>query len=139
MKTVARTFAIATSLACLLLLAGCSEGADTSIPTSTPGGPLGGTVTLGASSFQQTSISLSAGHALRLVDPAATGGTHMLCLGKDGQCEASPQGPDALHGPGLRIAPGETKEITFPSPGQYQVTCTIHPSMNLTISVLGTG
>jgi len=139
MKTWARTVTIATSLACLLLLAGCSGGADASTPTATPSGPVGGTVTLGASSFQQTAISLSAGQALRLVDPAGTGGTHVLCLGTDGQCDASPQGPDALHGPGLRIAPGDTKEISFLSPGQYQVTCTIHPSMNLTISVLGTG
>ncbi len=63
----------------------------------------------------------------------------MLCLGASGQCDANAQGPDALHGPGLRIVPGDTKEISFPHPGQYQVTCTIHPSMQLTVSVLGTG
>ncbi len=139
MQRVARTFAIATSLAGLLLLASCSGSADTSIPTATPSGPLGGTVTLGASAFQQTSMTLSAGQTLRLVDPAGTGGAHMLCLGKDRQCDANPQGPDALHGPGLKVMPGDTKEISFPSHGQYQVTCNIHPSMNLTVSVLGTG
>ena len=46
---------------------------------------------------------------------------------------------DALHAPGLKITPGITSDILFSTPGQYQITCTIHPSMNLTISVLGTG
>jgi plastocyanin len=136
-QIVIRRFAIALSLVCVLPMAACGGSADSAPPT--PSAPVGATVTLGASSFQQTSISVSAGQTLRLVDPAGTGGTHMLCLGADGQCDANPQGPDALHGPGLRVAPGDTKEVSFPSPGQCQVTCTIHPTMNLTVSVLGTG
>jgi hypothetical protein len=79
MQIVIRRFAIALSLVCMLPLVACGGGADTAPPT--PSAPVGGTVTLGASSFQQTSISVSAGQALRLVDAAATGGTHMLCLG----------------------------------------------------------
>ena len=50
-------------------------------PSSTPTGnaPIGSTVTLGQSAFLETTISFSAGQALRLVDPAATGGVHQLC------------------------------------------------------------
>jgi plastocyanin len=134
-----RTFAIATSLVCMVLIVGC--GGSTESRTSTPTGnaPLGSTVTLGQSAFLETTFSFSAGQALRLVDPVATGGVHQLCLGKDGQCDANAQVPDALHGPGMKIAPGNTSDILFPSPGQYQITCTIHPSMNLTSSLLGTG
>jgi len=139
MWRVTQTIALTMALVGLLTLGACDSGADTSSPTETANGPVGGTVTLGASSFQQTSISLSAGQTLRLVDPAGTGGTHMLCLGANGQCDATAQGPDALHGPGLQIVPGDTKEISFPHPGQYQITCTLHPSMQLTVSVLGTG
>jgi plastocyanin len=39
----------------------------------------------------------------------------------------------------MEVAPGDTVDIIFPSAGQYQITCTVHPSMNLTVSVLGTG
>ena len=58
---------------------------------------------------------------------------------QSGSCDPNAQGPDALHSPGLMLVPGDSKAIGFPDAGLYQVTCTIHPSMNLTISVLGTG
>ena len=99
--------------------------------------PVGASVELGPSAFAQTTVTLSAGQALRVVDPSATGGTHILCLGTAGQCDASAQGPDSLLAPGLSLHPGDTKEIAFPSAGTYAVTCTIHPSMRLTITVLG--
>jgi plastocyanin len=123
-----------------LVLAACSasDGGSTSA-TSTSGLPVGGTVTLGSGSFAQTRLTISAGQAVRLLDPTQTGGTHRLCLGADGHCDTGAQGPDELHDPGLLLMPGDTKDIGFASAGQYQVTCTIHPSMNLTVSVLGTG
>ena len=30
---------------------------------------------------------------------------------------------------------GGTYSITFTAPGTYQVTCTVHPAMNMTITV----
>ena len=134
-----RSWALIFILAGAMVFVGC--GGTTKNPSSTPTGnaPIGSTVTLGQSAFLETTISFSAGQVLRLVDPTATGGVHQLCLGKDGQCDASAQGPDELHSPGIKITPGNTTDILFLSPGQYQITCTIHPSMNLTISVLGTG
>jgi plastocyanin len=107
--------------------------------TSTPSPPSAGTVTLSQSAFAQTSVTISAGHSLRFDDPDATGGNHKLCLGMDGHCDANAEGPDELHSPGLTLTPGTTADINFPRAGQYQVTCAIHPNMNLTITVLGTG
>ncbi len=104
---------------------------------TTAGLPVGATVELGTSAFAQTTVTLSAGKSLRFVDPSATGGTHILCLGSNGQCDASAQGPDSLLAPGLSLHPGDTLEIAFPTAGTFEVTCTIHPSMHLTISVLG--
>ena len=134
-----RSWAFIILLAGVLLFAGCSGSTENPSSTSTATAPLGSTVTLGQGSFLETSASFSAGQALRLVDPAATGGLHQLCLGKDGQCDANAQGPDMLHDPGMKIAPGDTIDIIFPSAGQYQITCTIPPRMNLTVSVLGMG
>jgi plastocyanin len=134
-----RSWTLIITLAGALLIPGCSGSTESSLSTPTATAPLGSTVTLGQRSFLQSSVSFSAGQALHLVDPAATGGLHQLCLGKDGQCDANAQGPDALRNPGMKVAPGDTVEIIFPAAGQYQVTCTIHPQMNLTVSVLGTG
>jgi plastocyanin len=99
--------------------------------------PVGATVELGSIAFVQTTVTLSAGKSLQFVDPSATGGTHILCLGTNGQCDAAAQGPDSLLAPGLSLHPGDTKEIAFPSGGTFDVTCTIHPSIHLTITVLG--
>jgi len=134
------------------ILGACSTGgpgpaptqAQTSTTTSTVAsptsiGPTGATVTLGRSAFSTSAVSLSAGQLVRIVDPSTNGGTHILCLGANGQCDASAQGPDSLLGPGLSLHPGDTKEIVFPTAGMYDVTCTIHPNMHLTISVLGGG
>lgn len=134
-----------------LLLGACSAGGPGPAPTQTQtttttaatvsptseGAPVGATVTLGQSAFSQTLVTLSAGQSLRFDDPATTGGTHILCLGANGQCDASAQGPDSLLAPGLSVHPGDTKEIAFLKAGMYDVTCTIHPNMHLTISVLG--
>jgi hypothetical protein len=134
-----RPWALIFSLAGALLVVGCGGSTEDLPSTPTATAPRGSTVTLGQRSFVETSISSSAGQPLHLVDPATTGGLHQLCLGKDGQCDANAQGPDALHDPGMKIAPGDIVDIIFPAAGQYQITCTIHPRMNLTVSVLGTG
>jgi plastocyanin len=132
---------IAAVLASTLTLAACSRSTTTANVSSsvTPTVVAAATITLGASNFLQTSETISAGQALRLVDPASTGGIHKLCLGTDGQCDANAPDPTALLSPGLSVTPGTTQVITFLHAGSYQVTCTIHPSMQLTISVLGTG
>lgn len=134
-----RSWALIFILTGALLIAGCNGSTENTPSTPIATAPLGSTVTLGQSSFLKTSVSFSAGKALRLVDPTTSGGLHQLCLGKDGQCDVNAQGPDALHSPGMKIAPGDTTDVIFSSAGQYQITCTIHPRMNLTVSVLGTG
>ncbi len=130
-------------LAGAFILSACHGGASTppsaSRSSPTPGLPIGGTVTLGSGSFLQTSVTISAGQAVRLVDPVDTGGTHHLCLGQSGHCDPNAQGPKDLQSPGLQFTPGENRDIGFTRAGQYPVTCTIHPSMKLIISVLGTG
>lgn len=123
-----------TILALLLLtlalaVAGCG-GAS--------GGSSGGAsneVDLGAASFEQTSVTLNSGQALHIVDPQASGGTHNLCLGQNGNCDSTMSGPSELQRPGMMINAGDTKDITFSAAGTYHVTCTIHPNMNLTVTV----
>jgi plastocyanin len=34
-----------------------------------------------------------------------------------------------------QLAPGEEEVIDFPEPGDYHITCTIHPVMNMVVHV----
>ena len=102
------------------------------------GGSSGGAaneVDLGAASFEQSSVTISTGQALHIVDPQASGGTHNLCIGQNGTCDTGANEPSELVGGGMMINAGDTKDITFSTAGTYHVTCTIHPNMNLTVTV----
>jgi len=89
-----------------------------------------------AADFGTTSITIKAGQAVHFTDPAGTGGTHSICLGADGTCFEGAKGPQALQSPGFTINAGDpAKDVTFDTPGTYKITCSIHPSMNLTVTV----
>lgn len=126
MRTTVRLFVLIAAFAALGL-AGCG--------TSSGGGGGSNEVDFGPSSFTQTSVTIQAGQAVHFVDSASSGGTHNLCIGSSGQCDTSGKGPAALHNPGMMISPGDTKDVTFDTAGTFTVTCTIHPSMLLTVTV----
>jgi plastocyanin len=93
-------------------------------------------VSMAESDFSATSVTIKAGQTVHFTDPAGVGATHIVCLGSDGNCDASAQGPQALEGAGFTINAGDPpKDVTFTAPGTYKITCSIHPSMNLTVTV----
>jgi plastocyanin len=109
----------------LLALAACGQSA-----------PAANEVSMVAGDFSTTSITIPAGQAVHFTDPAGIGGTHIICLGNGGNCDTSAQGPQALEGGGFTINSGDpSRDITFAAPGTYNITCSIHPSMNLTVTV----
>jgi plastocyanin len=91
-------------------------------------------VDMGLSNFVQTSRTISAGDSIHFVAEQG-GATHVLCLGKDGKCDTSARGPQPLTGQGFTIQPGQTQDVRFDTAGAYAITCPIHPSMNLTVTV----
>jgi plastocyanin len=122
------TFALlilAPLLALVLALAAC--GQSTTAPNE---------VSMVTADFSTTSITIKAGQAVHFTDPAGTGGVHTICLGTDGTCDSGAKGPQALQSPGFTINPGDgAKDVTFDTPGTYQITCSIHPAMSLTVIV----
>lgn len=107
----------------------------------TPGG--GGPTTSGpvdhiemdATNFAQSAITIKSGVPFKFVDPTDTGGLHIICAGDNGKCIADANAPKDLADPGFTINPGESKTVTFDKPGTYRIACTVHPDMNLTITV----
>jgi plastocyanin len=109
-----------------LSLAACGGGGATSnAPTNE--------VDMGLSNFVQTSRTISVGESIHFMDDQG-GATHILCLGKDGNCDASAKGPQPLTSQGFTIQPGQTKDVRFDTAGAYAITCPIHPGMNLLVT-----
>ncbi len=116
-----------------LALFGCGKvpgggnGTTVSVPNTT--------VQMNTDNFVQTTRTIKAGQSLLFSDTVDGGNLHIICLGHNMQCDTSAQGPTALMSPGFNISAGATKSVTFPTAGTYQITCTIHPNMNLTVIV----
>jgi plastocyanin len=98
-------------------------------------GATGSTISLGASSFNgTTTLTIQAGQSVTFDD--TSGGTHDLVTGTNGQFAAVSGAPSELStADGLHLTAGDKKTITFANAGTYQITCTIHPSMQATIVV----
>ena len=116
----------------LVALAGCGKGGG--------GGNSGqtATVTMDANTFvhNNATYTLKAGQALNFVDPSSSGGIHILCFGRNGQCDKSQTtGPKELQGDGFQIDAGQSKSVTFSTPGTYPIACSIHPVMQITVVV----
>ena len=115
------------ALALLLALSACGSN----------GGAAPNEVDMGVAAFQQSAVSIKAGQSVRFVDPANGGGTHLLCVGKGTECIPQQGAPAELNTKdGLTFNPGDSaKDIVFANPGTYVVVCTIHPNMEVTITV----
>jgi plastocyanin len=117
-----------------LMLFGCGKvpgGHNSNIGPSLPDT----TVQMNPTNFVQTTRTIKAGQSLLFDDSVGGGGLHIICLGNDQVCDKSAQGPTALLNGGFTINPGGTKSVTFPTAGTYKITCTVHPNMNLTLTV----
>lgn len=122
-----RRTTLATWLAILtLLLAACSG-----TPESTPAGDgdgdgagSGQTVSLAGSVFSPTTLNIAAGDTVTFTDTAG----HTVTEGENGT---------AVEDPIVDEGGGADVMVTFDEPGTYNITCTIHPAMNMTITVEG--
>jgi len=125
MKTSIKGTIAALTLLPVLALAACGQSA--AAPNE---------VSMTVSDFSPTSVTVKAGQPVHFTDPAGVGATHIVCLGSDGNCDGAAQGPQALQLGGFTMNTGDPpRDVTFTTPGTYKITCSIHPSMNLTVMV----
>ena len=95
----------------------------------------GQTVTMASVTFVQSCVNVKVNTPVTFDDPASSGGVHILCIGHNQACKAGATGPKDLVGSGFQIVQGQTHMVTFSAPGTYEVTCTVHPNMNVTVTV----
>jgi plastocyanin len=119
-------------LVLVLLLAACSNSAASSAPAAAGGGAAtddgssggGETVSLAGFAFSPSELTIPAGTTVTFTDTA----NHTVTEGTDGE---------AVDDPIVDEDGGSDIEVTFDEPGTYNITCKIHPDMNMTITVEG--
>ena len=89
--------------------------------------------------FDKAAITIPKGSTIAFVDNSDTGGLHILVIGQDGQPLSEKGAPDFYGAQGKRMNPGDVwTSPPWTNPGVYHVACTIHPEMNLSVTVLAT-
>jgi len=116
-----------------LAMTACGE---TDTNTSSNGGSYATPdVTMSQIDFDHDLLTVPAGTTVKFID-APQAAPHILCIGSNAKCDESASGPHELSGgKTLQVNPGETKTVTFDTPGTYKIACTLHPMMHLTITV----
>ena len=126
-----RLLPIASIATLILVLSACAASPS---PAPADDGAEGGdggaeatTVTISGSSFGDD-ITVPAGTTVTFNNEDSL--PHTVTEGTDGEAAA-----DAAFD--NDVAAGASTEVTFDEPGTYDVTCRIHPSMNMTVTVEG--
>lgn len=86
------------------------------------------TVTLSGFAFSSGQLTVPAGTEVRFEN--ADSAAHTVTEGTDGRAASDP----IIN---AQVGPGATAAFTFDEPGEYQITCLFHPSMNMTVVVEG--
>jgi plastocyanin len=107
-----------------LVLAACAGGTATSAPAES-GGDAGETVSLSGGQFSPSSLTIPLGTTVTFTDTSG----HTVTEGSDGEAVDDPI-VDEDGG-------SEPIEVTFDEAGTFDITCKIHPAMNMTITVEG--
>ena len=112
------------------LFAGCGTRGNTT-DSSHP------TVVMSASQFvSYTSWTIKVGQSILFNDPSDSGGNHILVTGTSGNYISEPGAPDDFNNPnGLTFNNGDSHMEKFTTSGIYTITCVIHDSMIVTITV----
>jgi plastocyanin len=76
--------------------------------------------------FEPTTLTVPVGATVTFVNMDPT--EHTVTNGKDGKAVDNPAFDE-------KVKSGESVTVTFDKAGTFDVTCTIHPTMNMTVTV----
>jgi plastocyanin len=117
------TAGIGILLVLALALTACSGGGGGESADDGGGGD-GATVSLSGGQFTPSSVTIQAGETVTFTDTSS----HTVTEGSNGE---------AVDDPIVDEQGGSDIEVTFDEPGTYSITCKIHSSMNMTVTVEG--
>jgi plastocyanin len=94
-----------------------------------------GEVAIEANRFTPSTVTIARGGTLTFVSESQYA-LHILVIGTDARSQPEPGAPDLGGSGGHRSEPASRwTSPTWATAGVFHVTCTIHPAMNLTVSV----
>ena len=105
-------------------LVACTSSPSSSAQSSSGSG--GNTITLSGLAFSPTSLTVAVGTTVTFKNNDTV--DHTVTNGKDGK-------PDANAAFDKSLPSGQSVDITFDKAGTFKVTCKIHSSMNMTVTV----
>jgi len=113
----------------VLVLAACGTSAETTPAGDGGDGGDGGattgeTVSMSGNQFSPGTLTIAAGTTVTFTDTAS----HTVTEGTDGT---------AADDPIVDEQGGSDIDVVFDEPGTYNITCQVHPEMNMTITVEG--
>jgi plastocyanin len=84
--------------------------------------------------FAPKQLEITEGETIHFVNRSSSI-TQVLCLGANNRCDPYAVLPRGLKSPGIRIAPGQAKDVVFDFYGTFHVTSIRGSGMNLTVTV----
>jgi plastocyanin len=113
-----------------------SNGSSTGSGSGNTGGSNGATVKMGLTNFEQSSVTISKGSMLTLVDTQAV--IHIIQNGSWVNGTAKPAKETGAPTVSQQFSGNDTHTVgPFNTTGTYHLYCTIHQGMNLTVIVSG--
>lgn len=109
---------------------GTATDAPTDDPPEATDAPADGeaSVRIASSVFNPNRLTIAAGTTVVFTNDDAL--PHTITHGTNGQAEDDPYVNE-------QVSPGGTVSVTFDEAGTFAITCRIHPTMNMTITVEG--
>ncbi len=134
-----RSARVAPAIAAILLLLVASGGSsDASDAGASDNGGGGASADAGSGSADQVEL---AGFAFSPSELTVAAGTTVTFVNNDTSPHTVTEGSDGEAADGARfdedVAAGEEVTVTFDEAGTYEITCTLHPEMNMTVTVEG--
>lgn len=151
-----RRFSIASIAIAMLLLAACGTSSTSAAGNAPTASPTASTPTIKMDSgdfIGNTALIIKAGQSVTFDFPMPAafssslttaaalspggGSGHILVTGTHGAFQAIAGAPSEFAtASGLFVHIGQKQTVTFPHAGTFPITCTIHPMMQATITVM---
>jgi plastocyanin len=127
LQPVARAMMVAVAAALLVLVSACSSASGNPSPGAGGGSQAAGsTITMSGLKFGVAEITVPVGD-ISFVNQDQV--PHRIAEGQNGTEIASPRITRT------DVPASQTKVISFTAAGDYQITCLIHPTMNMVVHV----
>jgi plastocyanin len=143
-----RRLALGAGIASVVLaVSACASGSSTSEPATTPSAAESTAASESVAASESAAASMGEGPSITITSSSSFGapevtvpaGQTLTVINNSSAPHTFTEGQNGAEADDARVAEdiptGETVEVSFPEPGDYDVTCLFHSSMNMVVHV----